>query len=185
MKNRYTVKNEKSELFTRMSISRFVLVSAVTSVFILGCNRPSKILTTGFRLTVQDIATDTNARAALLTIQASSAGSISVDQDGGHNSTMLPEPDANGSREGSVSLMASRIVPPGDGNIFIQTLIRPQTPNGNYAGGPSTYTLPRTTELADHFTITAKSGDYALDTPIEIARLRGKPVTLTVGKPTK
>lgn len=175
----------RADHFTHMNISRLLLISAVTSFAFLGCNRPSKTPTTGFRLTVQDVATDTNARAALLIIHAGSAGSISIDQDGGHNSKMLSDPDASGSREGSVALIASRIAPPGDGDIFIQTLIRPQTPNGNYAGGPSTYTLPRTTELADHFTITAKSGDFALDTPIEIARLGGKPVTLTVGKPTK
>jgi len=175
----------RSDHSTHMNISRLLLISAVTSFAFFGCNRPSKPPTTGFRLTVQDVATDTNARAALLIIHAASAGSISIDQDGGHNSTMLYEPNAGGSREGSVALIASRIAPPGDGEIFIQTLIRPQTPNGNYAGGPSTYTLPRTTELTDHFTITAKSGDFAFDTPIEIARLKGKPVTLTVGRPTK
>jgi hypothetical protein len=175
----------RSDHSTHMNFSRLLLISAVTSFAFFGCNRPSKAPTTGFRLTVQDVATDTNARAALLIIHTTSAGSISIDQDGGHNSTMLSEPNAGGSREGSVALIASRIAPPGDGEIFIQTLIRPQTPNGNYAGGPSTYTLPRTTELTDHFTITAKSGDFALNTPIEIARLKGKPVTLTVGKPTK
>lgn len=176
---------KKSDVFTQASISCLILLSAVTSFLFVGCNRPSKTPITGYRLTVQDVATDTNARAVMLNIYAASAGSISVDEDGGHNSTTLPDPNADGLREGSVALIASRIVPPGDGDIFIQTLIRPQTPSGNYAGGPSINTLPRTTELDDHFTITAKSGDYPLDTPIEIARLRGKPVTLTVGKPTK
>ena len=168
-----------------MNISRLIFISAVTSFLFLGCNRSAQTPSAGFRLTLQDVATDTNARAALIAIRSASAGSISVDEDGGHNSTALPDADANGSREGSVALIASRIAPAGDGDIYIQTLIRPQTPNGNYAGGPSTYTLPRATKLTDHFTITAKSGDYPLNTPIEIARLGGKPVTLTVGKPTK
>ena len=176
---------KQTDQSTLMNICRLLLISAATSVLLLGCNRPGKSPTTGFRLTVQDVATDTNARAALLTIHAASAGSISVDEDGGHNSTTLPDADASGSHEGSVALIASRVVPPGEGEVYIQTLIRPQTPNGNYAGGPTTYRLPRTTELADHFTVTAKSGDYPLNTPIEIARLKGKPVTLTVGKPTK
>ena len=167
-----------------MNISRLILISAVTSFVFLGCKRPSQTPPTGFRLTLQDVATDTNARAALIAIRTASVGSISVDQDGGHNSTALPDADANGSRAGSVALIASRIVPAGGGDIYIQTLIRPQTPNG-YAGGPSTYTLPRATKLTDHFTITAKSGDYPLNTPIEIAQLAGKPVTLTVGKTTR
>jgi hypothetical protein len=168
-----------------MSISRLILISVVTSILFFGCNRSSQTPYAGFRLTLQDVATDTNACAALVTVHTASAGSISVDEDGGHNSATLPDADANGSREGSVALIASRIAPPGDGDIYIQTLIRPQTPNGSYAGGPSTYTLPRATKLTDHFTITARSGDYPLNTPIEIARLSGKPVTLTVGKPTK
>ncbi len=82
-------------------------------------------------------------------------------------------------------MIVTRIAPHGEGGIYIQTLIRPQTSMGSYAGGPSTYTLPRTTQLTDLFTITAKSGDYPLDTPLEIAHLNGKPVILTVGKPTK
>jgi hypothetical protein len=168
-----------------MNISHLIFISAVTSFVFLGCNRSPQTLSAGFRLTLQDIATDMNARAALVTIHTASAGSISVDEDGGHNSIGLPDPDANSSHEASVALIASRISPPGDGDIYIQTLIRPQTPNGNSAGGPSTYTLPRTTQLVDQFTITAKSGDYPLNTPIEIARLGGTPVTLTVGKPTK
>jgi len=168
-----------------MNISRILLISVVTTFVFLGCNRPGQTPSAGFRLTLQDVAIDTNARAALLTIVTASAGSISVDEDGGHSSTVLPAPDSDGSREGSVALIASRIAPPGDGDILIQTLIRVQTPNGNYAGGPSTYTLRRESQLADHFTITAKSGDYALNTPVEIARLGGKPVILTVGKPTK
>lgn len=49
----------------------------------------------------------------------------------------------------------------------------------------TTRTAPGSTTLADHFTITAKDGDYPLDTPVEIARFKGKSVTLTVGKPTK
>jgi len=168
-----------------MTTSRLILISAITSFAFVGCNRPDQIPPTEFRLTLQEVANDANARAALLILHSGTAGSISVDQDGGHNSTALGDPNANGSREGSVALIATRIAPAGEGDIYIQTLIRPQTPNGSYAGGPSTFTLPRPTQLADAFTITAKSGDYPLNTPIEIARLRGKPVTLTVGKPTK
>jgi hypothetical protein len=168
-----------------MKISRLIVISVVTAFVFLGCNRSPQIPSVGFRLTLQDVATDTNTRAALVTIHTSSAGSLSVDEDRGHSSVTLPDMKANGSREGSIALIASRIALPGDGDIYIQTLIRPQTPDGNSAGGPSTYTLPRSTLLTDHFAITAKSGDYPLNTPIEIARLGGKPVTITIGKPTK
>lgn len=166
-------------------LSRLVWIIAVASFLFLGCNRSGPAPSPGFRLTLRDVATDTGVRAALLTIHTTSAGSISVVEHEGHNSIVLPEPDANGSREGSVALIASRIAPAGDGDIYIQMLIRPQTPNGSYAGGCSVYTLPRATQLADFFTITARNGDYSLNTPIEIARIKGKPVTITVGNTIK
>jgi hypothetical protein len=168
-----------------MNSFRLLLISAVTSCVFLGCSRSDQTPSAGFRLTVQDVATATDVRAALLTIRTTTKATISVDRDGGHDSTVLSEPDAKGFREGSVALLSTRVAPQGDGDVYVLTLIRAQTPDGSYAGGPSTYPLPRATQLADHFSITAKSGDYPLNTRIEIAQLRGKPVTLTVGKPTK
>lgn len=168
-----------------MNIYPIILLSAVTSFAFVACKQPAETPPAGFRLTLQEVATDTDARAALVILRSASAGSISVDASGEHSSIVLGEPAASGFRDGSVALIATRIAPAGEGDIYIKTLIQPQTPNGGYAGGPSTYTLPRLTQLAAFFTITAKSGDYPLNTPIEIARLSGKPVTLTVGKPTK
>ncbi|MEO5916000.1 MAG: hypothetical protein ABIS50_17325 [Luteolibacter sp.] len=168
-----------------MNIPRFVLIIGVTPFLLLGCNRTAPAPPAGFRLTLQNVGTDKDACAALLSIRTAAAGSISVDESSGHSSVTLPDADTSGSREGSVALIASRIEPAGGDDVFIQTMIRPQIPNGSYAGGSSTSILPRATQLSDHFTVTARSGDYPLDTPIEIARLGGKPVTLTVGKPTK
>ena len=64
--------------------------------------------------------------------------------------------------------MASRIEPAGAGDVYVQTLIRVQTPGGNYAGGPSTYVLPQSTKQSDQFSITALSGSYPLGTPTEM-----------------
>ena len=60
-----------------------------------------------------------------------------------------------------------------------------QTANGGLGGGPAFEALPIARELSSFFTVTAKSGDYAFDTPVEIATLRGKPVTLTLKKGAK
>ncbi|MES2661413.1 MAG: hypothetical protein V4689_22525 [Verrucomicrobiota bacterium] len=168
-----------------MKLSHLVLFSMVMSCVLLGCNRPARTASAGFRLTLQEVATDTNIRVALLTIHTAHAGTLSVDGEGSHHAVTLANPNAEESHEGSIALIASRVEPPGDGDILIQTLIRPQLPNGSFAGGPSTDRVPRPTRLADYFTITGKNGDYPLNTPIEIARLRGKPVTLTVGEPTR
>ena len=122
-------------------------------------------------------------RATAAPHQVGRPGSISVDGATEHSSTALYGTD--GSYEGSVALLATRIVPSSEGNAYIQILCRPQAPNGSYAGGASVYTRPSTTQLEDVFTITALSGDYSLNTPVEIAQEHGRPITLTVGKPTK
>lgn len=168
-----------------MSIARLILTCAVTVLSVVGCNAASQTPSTGFQLTLLDLVTDANVRAAMLTIHTANEGSMSVDSPGSHDSIALPSPDANRSRTGSVAIVASLFAPPGDRDIYIQTLIKSQTPNAGSAGGTSVYTVPRTVTLADHFNITAKSGNYPLNTPIEIARLNGMPVTLTVGKPTR
>ncbi len=168
-----------------LNLPRLLLASAISSLLFTGCKPAPKAPSSGFHLTLQKVANDDAMGSALLTIQTSGTGTLSVDQDGGHNSILLPEPKAGGVREASIALIASRIEPKGSDKSYIQILIRPQTGDGSFAGGPSLYTLPPGTLLKDQFTITAKDGDYPIDTPIEIARLRGKPVTVTVGKPTK
>ena len=121
----------------------------------------------------------------MLSIHPAAASTLSVDQDGGHTSILLPDPDGTGSPSGSVFLSGKLSIPPGDDEAQLQTLIRVQTSPGNHGGGPSTRSVPRATMMEDLFSITAKDGVYPFDTPVEIARLKGKPVTLTVGKPTK
>jgi hypothetical protein len=164
-----------------MDILRSILLAAIASLGFLGCDRsPSGAPTTGFRLSVQEVVTDTDTRAARLTIHTAGETLLTVDEDGDPSSVVLHAPSESGSREGSIALVASRISPPGEGRVYIQTLIRLQTPDGTQAGGPTTQALPRATALTDHFKITAIGGDYSRNTPIEIARLAGKPVTLTV-----
>ena len=50
--------------------------------------------------------------------------------------------------------------------------------------GSTTYYLPKDTKLEVICTLTAKSGVYPLDAPLEIGQVDGKPMMLTVGKPT-
>ncbi len=64
-----------------MNIPRRLLITAASSLLYFGCNRPTSTPPTGFRLTLQDVATDTDARAALLTIRTTSEGAITVDEN--------------------------------------------------------------------------------------------------------
>lgn len=148
-----------------------------------GCNRSSSPGIAEFRLEVQQMASGGDNCAVLLLIHTDTPGSISIDGASMHNSTTLSGTD--GSYEGRVVLLATRIAPAGESNAYIQTLSRAQTPEGGYAGGPVVHTLPATTKLEDVFVVTAQSGGYSLNKPIEIAQEMGGPITLTVGKPTK
>ena len=49
--------------------------------------------------------------------------------------------------------------------------------------GSPTYYPPKDTRLDVFCNLTAKDGVYPLDVPLEIGRVDGKPMMLTVGKP--
>jgi len=130
---------------------------------------------------VQEVVSDTDNAVSLLTIQLSRAASVSVDGDGFHSHGVLPDAQDGVIREGQVLLSAMRVAPSQDKFAYIQTLIRERSASG-YAGGPCVYPVPTDTKLASFFSISATGGVYKLDTPVTIAQLNGKPVTLIVGK---
>jgi hypothetical protein len=165
-----------------MNARRLLPLSAGALLALTGCNHASSDMPAdGFRLTVQDIATDTDMRVAQLVIHSSAPATITTDADSSHPSVPIP---ASASGEGSVSLVASRVAPYGQPWAYFHTLIRVQTIDG-LAGGPTMEALPIATELSNYFTVTAKSGDYSFDTPIEIGTMRGKPVTITLKRGAK
>ena len=152
--------------------------------FLCACQREASIPSDSFRLTVQEVISDTDVRVSLLTIQLSRAASVSVDGDGFHSHGVLPDAPYGVIRDGQVLLSAVRVAPSQDKFAYIQTLIRPRSASG-YAGGPSLHSVPADTTLASFFSISATGGVYKLDTPVTIAQMQGKPVMLVVGKPTK
>ena len=58
-------------------------------------------------------------------------------------------------------------------------------PGGSSAGGPSVRQIPSATKLADYFSISPGDGDYNLDTLMELAKVDGRPMMFSVGKPLK
>jgi len=100
--------------------------------------------------------------------------------------TTLADSPADAPRDGQVALAASRIARQGETFADIRTFIGAKPSGGSgYTGGTGGNSVPAATTLDSYFLVTAASGDYKLDTPVEIGRLDGKPVTLVVGKPTK
>ena len=152
--------------------------------FFFGCQREASIPSDSFRLTVQEVISDTDIKVSLLTIQISRGASVSVDCDAFHSHGVLPNAQDGMVRDGQVLLSAVRVAPSQDKFAYIQTLIRPRSASG-YAGGTSLYPVPADTTLASFFPISATGGVYKLDTPVTIAQMQGKPVTLVIGKPTK
>jgi hypothetical protein len=163
---------------------RWSIAVLVGCCLVGGCHRETSIPSGSFRLTVQEVVSDTDVRVSLLTVELSDAATISVDHGGSHNHILLPDAQDSVVRVGQVLLSAARIAPAQDKSAYIQTLIRPRTLSG-FAGGAELYTVPGDTTLASFFSISAASGIYKLNTPVTIAQLQGKPVVLAVGKPTR
>ena len=149
--------------------------------FLFGCQREASIPSDSFRLTVQEVISDTDIKVSLLTFQLSRAAHVSVVGDGFLNSGVLPDAQDGVIREGQVLLSAVRVAPSQGKSAYIQTLIRERSGSG-YAGGPCLYPVPTDTKLASVLSISATDGIYKLDTPVTIAQLQDKPVMLVVGK---
>jgi hypothetical protein len=153
-------------------------------LLLAGCQQ--RIPSDSFQLSVQNFVSDDDIRVSILTIhvsQSSRASGISVDGEYSHTYSGFQDKQNESIVDGEVLLCASRIAP-SENNAYIQMLIRSRTGTG-YAGGPTVHPVSPDVKLDDFIKITASDGIYKLDTPITIAQLQGKPVTLVVGKPTK
>jgi hypothetical protein len=168
-----------------MNKQAFILWLAGCCLLSTGCQRESAIADDRFHLTVERVITDSEIMVSILKIHVPQDASISIDGDGSHSMVTLPNSPAGVARDGQVALSASRVIPQGDGFAYIQTLVRPESSGQGFAGGPAIHPVPAATKLEAYFSISATDGDYKLDTPVEIARLDGKPVMLVVGRPTK
>lgn len=67
-----------------------------------------------------------------------------------------------------------------DGKQSFTSLIRPESPTGVSAGGPSTHTVEGEKSLDDILSVTAKSGPIAYGVPHTVGLLNGKPIILVV-----
>ena len=151
-----------------------------------GCQREATIPGDSFRLTVERVVTDRNVFVAFLKIRVPHDVNISLDGDLFHSMVTLSASPADAVRDGQVALIASRITRQGDEFAYIQTFTGIKANGGSgFTGGTAVQPVPAVTRLETYFAVSATDGDYKLNKPIEIARLNGKPVMLTVGRPTK
>jgi hypothetical protein len=129
-------------------------------------------------MTVESVISNNDIIVSVLKISVPRAASISVKCNEGNGrgfSAMSALTIAPDSGNGQVALSASRIAREGENFASIQTLL--------FSDTIINYQVPVATKLGTYFAISVADGDYTLDTPLEIGRLDGKPITLVVGKP--
>lgn len=167
-----------------MNNRAFILLVGCGLLF-SGCKREVAMRSDSFHLSVQSIITQGDLKVSLIRYHLPQNASVYVhiEHSNGYVSMQdAPTPQGEGrQREGQVILSASRVARAGDAFASIQTLIRLETDHAS-SGGPAVSYIPAATNLDAYFSVTATNGDYKLDTPIEIGRWDGKPVTLLVGK---
>ena len=169
-----------------MRISRLLFPVGLAVAF-YGCQQRSAntVPSGSFRLVVDDMLKDETFRVASLKVSSVQPGTLSVDMEGSSVASVLPVSTPDGLREGRAFFIASRATDSTTTNAFMATSLQVKVEGGTSGGCTTDHHTSKSDKLADFVSMTAKNGIYPLDTPLEIGRIDGKAVTLTVGKPTK
>jgi len=158
---------------------RHYFVMAICS-FLLGCGGAATNSST-FHLKLDRIAsTGETHHQTKLSFHPPSAAEIIVDVDGDRSSVIFDAKNPNGELESVVILAAERKTSPTDGKTLVEILIRPETPNGAFAGGPSVFTVDTDAPLNSILNTAITEGEFPLDEPIEVGTLNGRPITLLI-----
>ena len=179
-----------------MKISR-LFFSVCVALATCGCHQRSvdTVPSGSFRLVVEDMVKDETFRVASLKISSVEPGTVSVGigMEGSRVTGELLMPVGQKLRAAQLFFIASRATDSRTTNAYIIASFQVKVEGGDggmliqgnaHSGGSTTFYPPKDTKLVDFANLTAKGGTYPLDTPLEIGRVDGKPVTLTVGKPT-
>lgn len=148
-------------------------------VVLTGCQKSTP---TTFQLNVEaDSLADANFSENKLTFKAPANAEVIVESDGDKSVVNIDELNSDG--QFTVTLAVTREASDLDGKSKFTTMIRPQSPTGASAGGPSTFTKSSELDLTDIMLIDVDSGEYSLGRPVQIGTLNGTPIHLTV-RPT-
>ena len=121
---------------------------------------------------------DPNQRENKLTFRTPPNAEIIVESDDDKSVVTVDELNSDGMF--IVTLAVTRETSDLEGKSRYRTLVRPQSPGGAYAGGPSTYTEDTTLDLTDILLVDVESGEYPLGEPVQLGTLKGNPIQLTV-----
>jgi hypothetical protein len=166
----------------------FLVFSFLCCLTIIGCGPKAantSIPAGSFRAsTEQIIKRDDNYVMLKLSIETPTETNISTESEGSYSSSRMSSSKDGKTSAGYVILSATKIAP-NDKTAYIQILVRPHSANGGYAGGASIHTVPPDAKLEDFVSFVELDGIHKLDTPITIGTIKGKLLTLTVGKPPR
>ena len=143
-----------------------------------GCKRPASTPTTFQLNATVGSSADVNHREHTLTFKTPPNAEVAVESDGASSVVTIDELNSDGLF--TVTLSVSREPTDIEGESKFTTLIRPTSPAGSFAGGPSTYTKSDNVELNDVLLVNIDSGKYPLDSPVQVGTLNGTPIRLTV-----
>ena len=160
---------------------RIAILLSLTVVSLLGCNDQT---TTANRSTIQiDLKTDPSNREdfqeALVSFHPPSESKIIVRTATSESMVSFDEQNPNSDQPFIVRLSVDRTKLDNAKTEFT-TLLRPQTPNGAVAGGPSTEIVDGDVKASEFLAVTIDNGEYPVNEPIELGTLNGEPITLTV-----
>jgi hypothetical protein len=137
-----------------------------------------------FQLTVERVVTNQSVVVSVLKIHVSHNAFVSVGTEP-LSRNRFGVAVAGSPGDCQVALGVSRIIThQGDDTAYIQTFVSAES-SGNSGAAPRINRVPAATTLDSFFSVSATSGDYKLDAPVEIGQLNGKPMTLIVGKSSK
>jgi hypothetical protein len=168
---------EVGEVITQTKVFKMRLACLLTLIAVTGCSESPR---TTFDLAVFEIpAIDASHREVELQFQTPLGAEVEVRSDDSDKQTVTVD-RRNSVGSFKVTLAVTKNPVTVDGKQSFTTLIRPESPTGTSAGGPSTYTVEGEKSLDDILSVTAKSGPIAYDVPHTVGLLNGKPIILVV-----
>jgi hypothetical protein len=145
----------------------------------VGCSQPTR---STYDLDVVSIPSDDpNHREVQLQFETPAEAEVQVTSDGDTSTVTVDRLNSAGTFKVTLSVTRNA-ASNGDRQTFT-TLVRPESPTGAYAGGPSSYTVDGKKTLDDVLDITAVPTVVPYGVPHTVGSLNGKPITILV-KPT-
>jgi hypothetical protein len=148
--------------------------------FFAGCSQTATPITTLKITAAPDPANNDDCKLTLVSFRPPVKSEIIVEFAGGRGTILFDPKNANSDQDSNVRFSANRKKTEDNANSIVETIIRPETPNGGRAGGSIVEEFQVDKPLDDILMVTIQDGEYPLGKQIEIGTYKGNAVHLTV-----